>query len=56
MRYSVICPSAPYENESTSDLDEAYDLCWSLSEEFGYAQIRHNGVIIADYQKQSGIA
>ena len=49
MRYEVIVPSAPYESESVSDLDRAYDLCYSLAEEFGYAEIRHNGHHIADY-------
>lgn len=48
-RYSIICPSAPYENESTSDLDKAYDICYSLAEDYGYAQIRLDGIIIADY-------
>lgn len=49
MRYTVYVPSAPHESESVSDLDRAYDLCLSLSEEFGYAQVKQNGVIIADY-------
>ena len=47
-RYDVICPSAPWENETT-DADRAWDLCLSLSEEYGYAQVRQNGVIIGDY-------
>jgi len=49
MRYEILVPSAPYESESVCDLDRAYDLCYSLSEEFGYAEIRHNGHHIADY-------
>lgn len=49
MRYTVFVPSAPHESESTSDLDRAYDLCLSLSEDFGYAQVRQDGWIIADY-------
>lgn len=49
MRYEVIVPSAPYESESVCDLDHAYDLCYDLAEEFGYAEIRQNGMIIADY-------
>jgi len=48
MRYDVICPSAPWEN-TTTDADRAWDLCLDLSEEYGYAQVRHNGVIIGDY-------
>ena len=47
-RYDVICPSAPWEN-TTTDADRAWDLCLSLSEEYGYAQVRCNGVIIGDY-------
>lgn len=47
-RYDVICPSAPWENE-TIDADRAWDLCLSLSEEYGYAQVRQNGMIIGEY-------
>lgn len=38
--YIVKCPSAPFENENCQqDLDRAYDICLSLSEEYGYAEI-----------------
>lgn len=47
-RLDVICPPAPWEN-TTTDEDRAWDLCLSLSEEYGYAQVRHNGIIIGDY-------
>jgi hypothetical protein len=49
-RYDVICPSAPWEN-TTTDEDRAYDLCYDLAEEHGYCEIRDNatGIIIADY-------
>jgi hypothetical protein len=47
-RYDVICPSAPWEN-TTTDEDRAYDLCYSLSEDYGYCEIRCNGIVIADY-------
>ena len=47
-RYDVICPSAPWEN-TTTDADRAWLLCLDLSEEYGYAQVRCNGVIIGDY-------
>ena len=47
-RYDVICPSAPWEN-TTTDEDRAWDLCLSLSEEYGYAEVRCNGVRIGDY-------
>jgi len=33
MRVDVICPAAPWEN-TTTDLDRAYDLAYSLSEEY----------------------
>ena len=50
MRYDVICPSAPWEN-TTTDQDRAWLLCLDLSEEYGYAQVRHNetGIIIGEY-------
>ena len=48
-RFQVYVPSAPYESESTSDLARAWGLCLSLSEEFGYAQVRQNGMILGDY-------
>ena len=47
-RYDVICPSAPWEN-TTTDEDRAWDLCYSLSEEYGYAEVRCNGVVIGEY-------
>ena len=47
--YDVICPSAPWEN-TTTDEDRAWDLCYSLSEDYGYAQVRQNGVIIGEYR------
>ena len=42
-RYDVICPSAPWEN-TTTDEDRAYDLCYDLAEEHGYCEIRQNGI------------
>ena len=50
MRYDVICPSAPWEN-TTTDHDRAWDLCYDLSVEHGYCQVRDNatGIIIGDY-------
>jgi hypothetical protein len=50
-RLDVICPSAPWENETTDD-DTAWDVCYSLSIEYGYAQIRErvNGTIIGEYR------
>jgi len=49
MTYEIICPSAPEENETTTDLDRAMLLCLDLSEEFGYAEIRQDGIVIGDY-------
>ena len=48
MRLDVICPAAPWEN-TTTDADRAWDLCFSLSEEFGYAEVRQDGIVIGDY-------
>jgi hypothetical protein len=48
-RLDVICPSAPWENDTT-DADRAWDLCLSLSEEYGYAEVRQNGMIIGEYR------
>jgi len=39
MSYEVRCPSDPYENTTVWDLAKAYDLCYSLAEEYGYAMI-----------------
>ena len=49
MQFDVICPSAPWENHTVHDEGRAYDLCYSLAEDYGYAQIRVNGIIHADY-------
>ena len=49
MQYDIICPSAPYENMTVHDEGRAYDLCYSLAEEFGYCQIRVNGLVYAEY-------
>lgn len=50
MRFEVHVPSAPFENESTSDEGRAWDLCLSLSEDYGYAEVRRNGMILGSYQ------
>jgi len=49
MRYEILVPSAMHESESVCDLDRAYDLMYDLGEEFGYAEIRRDGVCIADH-------
>jgi hypothetical protein len=54
INYQVRCPSDPYENTSTYDLDRAYDLCLDLSEEYGYAEIGYYNIkgffqLVADY-------
>ena len=54
INYLVKCPSDPYENTSTYDLDRAYDLCYNLSEEYGYAEIGYYNLnghyqLVADY-------
>ena len=40
MMYRVVCDSAPYENTETNDIDRAADLCYSLYEEYGHAEVR----------------
>ena len=40
MRYRVVCPSAPFENTETDDMDRAADLCYGLAEEYGSAEVR----------------
>ena len=47
-RLDAICPPAPWEN-TTIDAPEAPYLALSLSEDHGYAQIRQDGRIIAEY-------
>ena len=47
---SVICPSAPWENTSAPE-ERAWDLCYSLAQEHGYAEIRQNGLIIGEYSR-----
>ena len=49
MRYSVHCPSAPYENSSFVDIDDAWGLCLDLSEEFGYAEVRLGEHVLGSY-------
>jgi hypothetical protein len=50
MTYEILCPSAPEQNETATDLDRAMLLCLDLSEEFGYAEIRDSfGNIVGDY-------
>ena len=49
MRYSVHCPSAPYENSSFVDIDDAWGLCSDLSEEFGYAEVRQGEHFLGSY-------
>jgi len=40
INYLVKVPSAPYENtDCMNDLDRATDLCYNLSEEYGYAEV-----------------
>jgi hypothetical protein len=50
MRYQVYVPSAPHESESVHDEERAWDLCLDLSVDFGYAEIRQNGLILGSYR------
>ena len=49
MRYSVHCPSAPFENTSFVSLDDCWGVCLDLSEEYGYAEVRHGDIVIGSY-------
>ncbi len=49
MRYSVHCPSAPFENTSFVDLDDCWGLCLDLSEEYGYAEVRYGACVMGSY-------
>ena len=49
MRYSVHCPSAPYENSSFVELDDCCGLCLDLSEEYGYAEVRYGNCVMGSY-------
>jgi hypothetical protein len=51
-RLSAICPAATWENETT-DADRAWDLCLDLSQDYGYAEVRQNGMIIGSYRNGS---
>lgn len=54
MRYQVKCYSAPFENTSYVCLDDAIDLCYNLSEEYGLTEvIEWNGPyqnVVASYE------
>ena len=40
IHYLVKVPSAPFENtDCFNDLDRATDLCYNLSEEYGYSEV-----------------
>ena len=51
MMYIVEVPAAPENQESTTNLEYATDLCYDLSVEFGYACVRNDitGDIELDY-------
>ena len=47
--FSVRCPSAPFENETLHNEDDATDLMYSLAEEYGRAVIMVNGQVWSEY-------
>ena len=49
MQYKVNCPSAPFENSSFINLDDCWGLCLDLSEEYGYAEVRHGNWVLGSY-------
>ena len=44
MTYSVVCPSAPFENDQTNDLDQAATWCLDLAQEYGSAEVRQYNI------------
>ena len=51
MTYVIEVPAAPEQQEFTTSMDKAVDLCYALSVEFGYACVRNDitGEIELDY-------
>ena len=55
IHYLVKCPSDPYENtDCMNDLDRAWDLCYNLAQEYGYAEVgyydlNNNYHLVGDY-------
>ncbi|QBP06117.1 hypothetical protein [Synechococcus phage S-B68] len=46
MRYSVHIDSAPYENSSFVDKADALQFAYMMSQDYGYAEVRHDGKIL----------
>ena len=51
MRYSVHVPSASFENSSFINLEDCWGLCLELSEDYGYAEVRHGNCLLGSYTK-----
>ena len=50
INYLVKCPSDPYENtDCFGDLDRAWDLCYNLAEEYGYAAVYYGKCLMGEY-------
>ena len=49
MRYSVDCPCGSFENSSFINLEDCWGLCLELSEEYGYAEVRHGNCLLGSY-------
>ena len=49
MQYKVNSPSAPFENTMFPTLDDCWSLCIELSEEYGYAEVRHGNWVLGSY-------
>ena len=47
--YTVVCPSAPFENTIKKSLDECWGLCLGLSEEYGYAAVYYGACLMGEY-------
>ena len=47
--YLVNCPSNPSENRTFKTLDECWGLCLTLSELFGYAEVKYGACLMGSY-------
>ena len=47
--YTVVCPSAPFENTIKKTLDECWGLCLGLSEEYGFAEVYYGKCLMGSY-------
>ncbi len=49
VNYTVEVPAAPFENQTFATLDECWDSCYDLSEEYGYAKVMYGKCLMGEY-------